>query len=197
MRPIECFRSNRYEPYVVVSMAQMPLYDERFAGYGKNKIQHVSHLRRMGYLLCGNQISRRVRADSSRQPPRHRRAACSTHWLISTQVICSRCEAVHKSLTCTPSTRRLLDGVSPDSLVDLRTGLAAAFSHPRAAPTKWFQKGVAELVPDALRRRHVVHEVSEGDRRAVRLGDARTPVFASGRRLPESEAEVGRSLKLH
>ena len=36
-RPIECFRSNRYEPYVVVSMAQMPLYDERFAGYGKTK----------------------------------------------------------------------------------------------------------------------------------------------------------------
>ena len=32
MRPIECFRSNRYEPYVVVSMSQMPLYDERFAG---------------------------------------------------------------------------------------------------------------------------------------------------------------------
>ena len=103
----------------------------------------------------------------------------------------------------------------PDSLVDfhrqeqnparvpfaadglLVCGTAAAFSHPRAAPTKWFQKGVAELVPDALRRRHVVHEVSEGDRRAVRLGDARTPVFASGRRLPESEAEVGRSLKLH
>ena len=37
VRPIECFRSNRYEPYVVVSMAQMPLYDERFAGYGKTK----------------------------------------------------------------------------------------------------------------------------------------------------------------
>ena len=52
VRPIECFRSNRYEPYVVVSMAQMPLYDERFAGYGKNKIQHVSHLRRMGYLFA-------------------------------------------------------------------------------------------------------------------------------------------------
>ena len=100
VRPIECFRSNRYEPYVVVSMAQMPLYDERFAGYGKNKIQHVSHLRRMGYLLCGNQISRRVRADSSRQPPRHRRAACSTHWLISTQVICSRsCRGISSS-TC-------------------------------------------------------------------------------------------------
>ena len=90
VRPIECFRSNRYEPYVVVSMAQMPLYDERFAGYGKNKIQHVSHLRRMGYLLCGNQIS---------GAPRHRRDNL-THWLISTQVTCSRyCRGIFSS-TC-------------------------------------------------------------------------------------------------
>ena len=37
VRPIECFRSNRYEPYVVVSMAQMPLYDERFADTEKTK----------------------------------------------------------------------------------------------------------------------------------------------------------------
>jgi len=26
-----------------------PYYDERFHGYGKNKIQHVQHLRLMGY----------------------------------------------------------------------------------------------------------------------------------------------------
>ena len=30
--------------------------------------------------LCGNQILRRVRADSSRRPPRHRRDACSMAW---------------------------------------------------------------------------------------------------------------------
>ena len=30
VRPTECFRSVRHEPHVVVSMAQMPLYDERF-----------------------------------------------------------------------------------------------------------------------------------------------------------------------
>ena len=89
MRPIECFRSNRYEPYVVISMAQMPLYDERFAGYGKNKIQHVSHLRRMGYLLCGNRILRRVllifrvNLHVIDAPP-------ARHCLISTQVTCSR-----------------------------------------------------------------------------------------------------------
>ena len=33
-----------------------------------------------GLELCGNPSSRRVRADSSRQPPRHRRAACSMAW---------------------------------------------------------------------------------------------------------------------
>ena len=71
VRPIECFRSNRYEPYVVVSMAQMPLYDERFAGYGKNKIQHVSHLRRMGYLLCGNQISGAPACNNSQNDLTH------------------------------------------------------------------------------------------------------------------------------
>ena len=32
------------------------------------------------HLLCGNQNLRRVRADSSRRPPRHRRAACSMAW---------------------------------------------------------------------------------------------------------------------
>ena len=30
--------------------------------------------------LCGNQILRRVRAESSRRPPRHRREACSMAW---------------------------------------------------------------------------------------------------------------------
>ena len=29
------------------------------------------------FWLCGNQIIRRVRAESSRRPPRHRRDACS------------------------------------------------------------------------------------------------------------------------
>jgi len=54
VRPIDCFRSNRYEPYVVVRADRrvVPPYDERFVGYGKNKIQHVSHLRRMGFLFA-------------------------------------------------------------------------------------------------------------------------------------------------
>lgn len=58
IRPIKCFDSLRYEPYVVLpwcpsvaSSSPQPLtpyYDERFYGYGKNKIQHISHLRFRG-----------------------------------------------------------------------------------------------------------------------------------------------------
>ena len=33
-----------------------------------------------GNNLCGNQILRSVRDESSRRPPRHRRDACSTAW---------------------------------------------------------------------------------------------------------------------
>jgi Glycosyl-transferase for dystroglycan len=61
IRSIPCFDSLRYEPYVVVRWCpvtknvgeqgnpQAPYYDERFHGYGKNKIQLISHLRIMGY----------------------------------------------------------------------------------------------------------------------------------------------------
>jgi Glycosyl-transferase for dystroglycan len=66
-RSIPCFHTARYEPYVVLewcpsardsavssqdSQHQRPLspyYDERFHGYGKNKIELISHLRKSGY----------------------------------------------------------------------------------------------------------------------------------------------------
>lgn len=58
IRQIKCFDSLRYEPYVVVPWCPSskssnprpltPYYDERFYGYGKNKIQHISHLRFQG-----------------------------------------------------------------------------------------------------------------------------------------------------
>jgi len=77
MRRIECFHSHRYEPYVVIpwcplkggkardegashdetlstpelSVPLSPYYDERFYGYGKNKIQLISHLRALGYMF--------------------------------------------------------------------------------------------------------------------------------------------------
>ena len=50
-------------------------------------------------------ILRRVRAESSRRPPRHRRDACSTAW---------GCRF--------PTARRSQDGRAPDSLVDFHTG---------------------------------------------------------------------------
>jgi len=58
IRQIKCFDSLRYEPYVVLPWCPSvpstkpqplaPYYDERFYGYGKNKIQHISHLRYRG-----------------------------------------------------------------------------------------------------------------------------------------------------
>jgi hypothetical protein len=55
IKRVRCFDSLRYEPYVVIqwcdgsSKPVAPYYDERFYGYGKNKIQLVSHLRFLGY----------------------------------------------------------------------------------------------------------------------------------------------------
>jgi len=58
IRRIKCFDSLRYEPYIVIPWCPSskssnprpltPYYDERFYGYGKNKIQHISHLRFRG-----------------------------------------------------------------------------------------------------------------------------------------------------
>jgi hypothetical protein len=62
IKKLHCFDSLRYEPYVVIRWcpsssisgdqhvkAVAPYYDERFHGYGKNKIQYISHLRFLGY----------------------------------------------------------------------------------------------------------------------------------------------------
>ena len=65
LRTIDCFDSLRYEPYVIIPWCALksnaeqmimkapgprsPYYDERFFGYGKNKIQQIAHLRRRGY----------------------------------------------------------------------------------------------------------------------------------------------------
>jgi Glycosyl-transferase for dystroglycan len=56
---VKCFDSLRYEPYVVIRWCPSgvtsspkpvaPFYDERFYGYGKNKIEMISHLRFLGY----------------------------------------------------------------------------------------------------------------------------------------------------
>lgn len=47
---IPCFKNVRYEPYVILKKTPTtPLFEERFVGYGKNKIQHINHLRFAGY----------------------------------------------------------------------------------------------------------------------------------------------------
>lgn len=50
-RKINCFTSYEYEPYVVLPWCNgsTPYYDERFFGYGKNKIEYISHLRFLNY----------------------------------------------------------------------------------------------------------------------------------------------------
>jgi hypothetical protein len=60
IKHISCLKSLVYEPYMVIrwcpSNSQKvhpesvaPLYDERFSGYGLNKIQLVDHVRHLGY----------------------------------------------------------------------------------------------------------------------------------------------------
>merc|ERR1712196_261128 len=50
VRKINCFKSDRYEPYLVLRHCPTtPRYDERFVGYGKNKIQHINHVRFLGF----------------------------------------------------------------------------------------------------------------------------------------------------
>jgi hypothetical protein len=71
IKTVKCFDSFRYEPYVVLRWCPVarnrlsvsgttehkpervaPYYDERFHGYGKNKIQHIAHLRMLGYQFA-------------------------------------------------------------------------------------------------------------------------------------------------
>jgi hypothetical protein len=49
---IPCFRSRRFEPYLVLPIGPLtPLYEENFKSYGKNKIQHTVHLQAAGFMF--------------------------------------------------------------------------------------------------------------------------------------------------
>ena len=61
---IACSLQN-FEPYVLVSRHWVPWYDERFRGYGHNKIQHIMHL--VGKQRC----PRRVLTPAMQRPSHH------------------------------------------------------------------------------------------------------------------------------
>ncbi|CAM9322654.1 unnamed protein product, partial [Phaeothamnion confervicola] len=47
---VPCFLSRRFEPYVMVKRGpDLPEFDERFTGYGKNKIQWITHLQYLDF----------------------------------------------------------------------------------------------------------------------------------------------------
>jgi glycosyltransferase-like protein LARGE len=41
-----------FEPYIVVSRSRVPMYDERFRGYGLNKISHLYEVNMRGFDFC-------------------------------------------------------------------------------------------------------------------------------------------------
>eukprot|EP00966_Prymnesium_polylepis_P107604 2491275-Prymnesium_polylepis.1 len=80
--PIQCFKNPRYEPYVVLpNQPTTPAYSEQFTGYGKNKIELVTHLRFAGfrfYALPGGFVTHMPHAKSQEKiswesgPHRHK-----------------------------------------------------------------------------------------------------------------------------
>nr|XP_054751834.1 uncharacterized protein LOC129257518 [Lytechinus pictus] len=43
------YYEDKYEPYLILQKSGMPMYDERFTGYGMNKITHILELHAAGY----------------------------------------------------------------------------------------------------------------------------------------------------
>ena len=48
--PYEVAFEEYYEPYIIASRAWLPNYDERFRGYGMNKVQHLRAVAAAGWL---------------------------------------------------------------------------------------------------------------------------------------------------
>ena len=50
---VPCFKSFKQEPYVMVKRSShLPLFDERFINYGKDKISWIENLRYDGYKFA-------------------------------------------------------------------------------------------------------------------------------------------------
>ena len=106
LKPVSCFGSNRYEPYVVLRKSPLlPMYEERFTGYGKNKIEQIVHLRYAGwrFQVLGRSFlthfpHHKSAARVSGRRPRTRTATrTATAWIIYI--------ASSSRSSCTPTAR--------------------------------------------------------------------------------------------
>lgn len=72
-----------YEPYILVLREHVPWYDERFRGYGRDKIVHLMHLAggdfvglHQGGLAC--RLALKVMKDLQTRVSQGRAACCGT-----------------------------------------------------------------------------------------------------------------------
>jgi glycosyltransferase-like protein LARGE len=65
---------NGFEPYIIALRTGLPLYDERFRGYGWNKVSHLYELRHKGAAFI-------VLPDMFIVAYKHKRSSSSAHWV--------------------------------------------------------------------------------------------------------------------
>eukprot|EP00301_Raphidiophrys_heterophryoidea_P024471 c7958_g1_i1.p1 GENE.c7958_g1_i1~~c7958_g1_i1.p1 ORF type:complete len:458 (+),score=72.69 c7958_g1_i1:285-1658(+) len=93
LQPVVCFADNKYEPYVVVKNCPFtPQFDERFVGFGKNKIERISHLRRAGWKFSVVPTSFVIHHP-------HPRTEAELNWLRGTSTHRKEMDSLYDSLT--------------------------------------------------------------------------------------------------
>ena len=193
---------SRYEPYLVVRAGPpTPLYDERFTGYGKNKIEHVTHLRWAGWRFAV--LPPRGRGDEAEAPLLSLRFAVLPRGAIThfPHPISDAKRAAHgpradgRSTRCTPSSRglRTRSRAAAEDAARLpvgrrpgRRGQAGA----RAPACARGERGVQSLDGHAARARR--RRPRRRPRRRARPGRRGRPSRAASRGSPYSRATAGR-----